>query len=46
MTLLLLYINVNVQVAPAELEQLLLSHPDIADAAVVPYVNFHLINLD
>ncbi|KAK0589371.1 hypothetical protein LWI29_013338 [Acer saccharum] len=25
------------QVAPAELEQLLLSHPEIADAAVVPY---------
>ncbi|KAL5860646.1 hypothetical protein ACOSQ4_001942 [Xanthoceras sorbifolium] len=25
------------QVAPVELEQLLLSHPDIADAAVIPY---------
>ncbi|KAL2335211.1 hypothetical protein Fmac_016424 [Flemingia macrophylla] len=25
------------QVAPAELEQLLLSHPDISDAAVIPY---------
>lgn len=25
------------QVAPAELEQLLLSHPDIVDAAVIPY---------
>ncbi|KAK0588838.1 hypothetical protein LWI29_006086 [Acer saccharum] len=25
------------QVAPVELEQILLSHPDIADAAVVPY---------
>ncbi|EEF50945.1 4-coumarate--CoA ligase-like 9 [Ricinus communis] len=27
------------QVAPAELEQLLLSHPEIADAAVIPYPN-------
>lgn len=25
------------QVAPAELEHLLLSHPDITDAAVIPY---------
>jgi len=24
------------QVAPAELEELLLSHPDITDAAVIP----------
>ncbi|KAL2491980.1 4-coumarate--CoA ligase-like 9 [Abeliophyllum distichum] len=27
------------QVAPAELEQLLQSHPDIVDAAVIPYPN-------
>lgn len=29
------------QVAPAELEALLLSHPHISDAAVVPYVSFY-----
>ncbi|KAL6190544.1 hypothetical protein ACLB2K_036938 [Fragaria x ananassa] len=33
------------QVAPAELEHLLLSHPDIVDAAVVPYVNFVFCSL-
>ena len=27
------------QVAPAELEALLLTHPKISDAAVVPYIN-------
>lgn len=27
------------QVAPAELEAMLIAHPNISDAAVVPYVN-------
>lgn len=36
-------IILNFQVAPAELEGLLLSHPEILDAVVVPWVSFHLI---
>lgn len=31
------------QVPPAELEHILHAHPEIADAAVVPYVSFALI---
>ncbi|KAJ7013872.1 hypothetical protein NC653_003491 [Populus alba x Populus x berolinensis] len=33
----LCYIDKGYQVAPAELEQWLQSHPEIADAAVIPY---------
>ncbi|KAG6790009.1 hypothetical protein POTOM_006152 [Populus tomentosa] len=33
----LCYIDKGYQVAPVELEQLLQSHPEIADAAVIPY---------
>lgn len=32
----------NFQVAPAELEAVLLSHPNIVDAAVIPYVHLML----
>lgn len=31
-------IGLNNQVPPAELEALLITHPDILDAAVIPYV--------
>jgi acyl-coenzyme A synthetase/AMP-(fatty) acid ligase len=31
-------VNCSCQVAPAELESVLLSHPLIVDAAVIPYV--------
>lgn len=40
MSLLILDLIHHYQVAPAELEHLLLSHSDIADAAVIPYVLF------
>lgn len=36
--LLTLFLIHLYQIAPAELEHLLLSHPDITNAAVIPYV--------
>ena len=36
-----LWFLLDKQVAPAELEALLITHPDILDAAVIPYVNFY-----
>lgn len=32
------------QVAPAELEAILIGHPEIIDTAVIPYVAMYLIN--
>lgn len=37
--ILILYVWDKLQVPPAELEHILQSHPDIADAAVIPYVS-------
>lgn len=37
--ILMLYVWNKLQVPPAELEHILQSHPDIADAAVIPYVS-------
>lgn len=37
--ILILYVWNKSQVPPAELEHILQSHPDIADAAVIPYVS-------
>jgi hypothetical protein len=33
------------QVAPAELEAILLGHPQVLDAAVIPYVVFQCLSL-